>query len=349
MFFDDIETIKQIDPSNVIDQIRRIPDQILSAWQLGNSKKIPKWDDITHIVFIGVGESANSAAFVKAYIEPICARPVTIFRNYALPKWVQGSHVLVLGVSHSGNTVETLTAMETAHQRGCATLCLSSGGKLLAFAKQKALPYCQYFYEGHRAFAVGYVFGLTLAILYQAGFIPDQTAALVELDNNLKQLIQWNELSVPSPLNPSKRLAGQLINRAVLIIGADFLVPVARRWKNQINTTAKAWAQYDTIPEMNHNTQECVFYPEAVVEQLMVIFLRSPLLHPKNLERVDLTQKSFMLAGVGTDQVEGRGADLLSQIWTSVLFGDLVAYYLAIAYGTDPASIENIEDFMLHL
>jgi glucose/mannose-6-phosphate isomerase len=81
----------------------------------------------------------------------------------------------------------------------------------------------------------------------------------------------------------------------------------------------------------------------------MVIFLRSNLLHEQNQQRVDLTKKSFMLAGVGTDQVDGRGATLIAQLWTMVLFGDLVAYYLAIAYETDPALIENIEDFMLDL
>ncbi len=349
MLFDDIHKIKDIDPSNVIDQIRRTPDQIFSAWHLGISKNIPRLDQIYHIVFIGVGESANSAELVKVYIEPLCALPVTIFRNYELPKWVNGNHILVIGISHSGNTIETQTAMEKAHQRGCTTVTISTGGRLLDFAKENNSLHCQYYYDGHRAFALGYVFGLTLAILYKAGFIPDQKFELNELVKDLKSLIQHNELTIPSPLNPSKRLAGQLMNRSVLVVGADFLRPVAKRWKNQINTTAKAWAQYETIPELNHNTQECIYYPDAVVVQLMVIFLRSNLLHDQNLLRVDLTKKSFMLAGIATDQVEGRGDNLLSQIWTSVLFGDLVAYYLAIAYETDPASIDNIEDFKFNL
>lgn len=349
MFFDDIHKIKGIDPSNVIDQIRRTPDQIHTAWHLGISKNIPILHQIYHIVFIGVGESANSAELVKVYVEPLCEIPVTIFRNYELPKWVSGRHILVIGISHTGNTIETQTAMEKAHQRGCTNITISTGGRLLDFSKENNIPYCQYYYEGHRAFALGYVFGLTLAILFKAGFIPDQTGELDELVKDLKALIRHNELTIPSPLNPSKRLAGQLMNRSVLVVGADFLSPVAKRWKNQINTTAKAWAQYETIPELNHNTQECIYYPDAVVVQLMVVFLRSILLHEQNLLRMDLTKKSFMLAGVGTDQVDARGNNLMSQIWTTVLFGDLVAYYLAIAYETDPASIENIEDFKLHL
>jgi glucose/mannose-6-phosphate isomerase len=349
MLFDDIHKIKEIDPENVIDQIRRTPDQIYSAWHLGISKNIPRLDQIYHIVFIGVGESAISAELVKVYIEPLCALPITIFRNYELPKWVHGEHILVIGISHTGNTIETQTAMKKAHQRGCTTVTISTGGGLLDFAKENNTLHCQYYYEGHRAFALGYVFGLTLGLLHKAGFIPDQSMEIETLVKDLKQLVQHNELTIQSPMNPSKRLAGQLINRSVMVVGADFLSPVAKRWKNQINTTAKAWAQFDTIPELNHNTQECIYYPDAVVTQLMVIFLRSPLLHEQNLLRVDLTKKSFMLAGVGTDQVDGRGNTLLSQIWTSVLFGDLVAYYLAIAYATDPASIDNIEDFQLNL
>ena len=177
--------------------------------------------------------------------------------------------------------------------------------------------------------------------------MKDQEVKLKKLMSALKSQIKVCDFNVASPFNPAKRLAGQLIDRAVLIISAGFMEPVARRWKNQINTTAKAWAQYDMIPNLNHNTQDSLYFDGNVMQQLMVVLLGSGIFCDENKKRIDLTKQSFMLAGVGTDQVNGRGDDVLSQIWTTLLFGDFVAYYLAIHYEVDPASITGIEDFKL--
>jgi hypothetical protein len=32
-------------------------------------------------------------------------------------------------------------------------------------------------------------------------------------------------------------------------------------------------------------------------------------------------------------------------MWTMILFGDYVAYYLAMGYGVDPTPVEALEDF----
>ena len=58
-------------------------------------------------------------------------------------------------------------------------------------------------------------------------------------------------------------MAGQLIDRWVSVFGADLLAPVARRWKGQISEIAKAWGQYEDLPEADHNTLAGVINPEA--------------------------------------------------------------------------------------
>jgi glucose/mannose-6-phosphate isomerase len=35
----------------------------------------------------------------------------------------------------------------------------------------------------------------------------------------------------------------------------------------------------------------------------------------------------------------------LAHIWTSLHFGDYLAYYLAMAYDTDPTPVDMLEDF----
>ena len=52
-----------------------------------------------------------------------------------------------------------------------------------------------------------------------------------------------------------------------------------------------------------------------------------------------------MLEGMNTDHVDARGNTPLAQIWTTILFGDYMAYYLAMAYGVDPTPTHAMDDF----
>jgi len=60
------------------------------------------------------------------------------------------------------------------------------------------------------------------------------------------------------------------------------------------------------------------------------------------LLRSQLTRESFMLQGINTDVFEAPGETRLAQMWSAVQFGDYAAYYLALAYDTDPTAIEPI-------
>jgi glucose/mannose-6-phosphate isomerase len=52
-----------------------------------------------------------------------------------------------------------------------------------------------------------------------------------------------------------------------------------------------------------------------------------------------------MLEGLNTDVIDARGDSPLAHMWTLVLFGDYMAYYLAMAYGVDPTPIEALVNF----
>jgi glucose/mannose-6-phosphate isomerase len=77
----------------------------------------------------------------------------------------------------------------------------------------------------------------------------------------------------------------------------------------------------------------------------MTIFLRAPSDHPRNRLRSDLTRKAFMLQGMNTDYVDARGDTPLAHMWTTILFGDYMAYYLAMGYEVDPTPIKALVDF----
>jgi len=162
----------------------------------------------------------------------------------------------------------------------------------------------------------------------------------------MKQSQTHLRAGVPAATNPAKRYAGQLMDRWVTVMGAGLLAPVARRIKGQINEVAKAGANFEHLPEADHNTLAGLVNPEGVLmPHTMSFFLRAPSDHPRHRLRIDLTQKAYMTEGLNTDFMDARGDTALANMWTLILFGDYVAFYLAMAYGMDPTPVEVLESF----
>jgi len=147
----------------------------------------------------------------------------------------------------------------------------------------------------------------------------------------------------PVVQNPAKRMAGQLMDRWPILFGAGVLGPVARRWRTQINELAKAPAQFEEIPEADHNVVAGTAGPESLIGKTMAVFLRAPADEPALTRRIEATRHVLMVEGYNTDSIDGVGESRLAQQWTCLHYGDYAAYYLAMAYGVDPTPIPAIE------
>ncbi len=349
MIFDDLSIYPKYDRQNYQWHIQHLPDQLIDGWKLGMEHELVVTDSLKHIIVVGVGGSAIGADLVSNYVANRLAIPFTLIRDYELPAWAHGRSVLVIGSSHSGNTEEVLVALEQANRRNCTLVGISTGGKLEAFAEQMNFPFWKYKYTGQPRAAVGYSFSLILVLLYRLGAIPDPSDELHNAVQTMTAFEQKINPQTPTTQNLAKRMAGQLIGRWVSVYGAGFLAPVARRWKTQINELAKAWAQFDEIPEANHNTLCGTENPDPILPQIVALFLRSRFLHPRHQQRIEMTKREFMLQGLGTDFIDAEGDTPLAQLWTCLMLGDYIAYYLAMAYGVDPTPIEKLEKFKTEL
>jgi glucose/mannose-6-phosphate isomerase len=196
---------------------------------------------------------------------------------------------------------------------------------------------------------VGYSFGLLLALVARAGWIPDQEKMLRSTLETLHQQAQDIGSQSPVVSNPAKRMAGQMMGRWPTIVAGGFLAPVARRWRTQIAELAKAVAQFEELPEADHNMVAGVLEPEKLIGSTMVIFLRADTDHPRLASRVNATKRLLMVEGFNTDLIKARGDNRLAQQWSALHFGDYTAYYLAMAYGLDPTPIDAIEDLKQEL
>lgn len=343
MNLDDASSFDVTDPQNMLAAIDGLPDQLKIAWNLGQRLSLPSWEGIKQIVIVGMGGSAIGADLLTAYAVPHCPVPVMVVRGYDLPAWAHGPETWVIASSHSGNTEETLSAFDQASVSGCRILAICTGGKLATAALQAGIPLWQFDHKGQPRAAVGYSFGLLLAAFVRLGFLQNPEDDLRIAIEAMKTQQEQVKGTVPVERNLAKRLAGQCMNRWVSVIAPDFLEPVARRWKGQVSELAKAWGQFEVIPEANHNTLAGVVNPENLLTQMVVLFLQASKNHPRNQLRTQMTKEIMMLEGLGTDFVYAQGDSRLAQMWTLIHLGDYFAYYLAMLYGANPTPVEAIE------
>ena len=346
MNLDDLDLFQKIDTQNMLAQIDGLPDQLQQAWELGQTLPLPDFADIQNIVITAMGDSAVSAELVAASVFSSIHLPVTVHRGYGLPAFASGQQTLVICVSHSGNTEEVLDSFETAVKNDCSILVISTGGELTKRAFEKNIPAWKFDYEGLDTTAIAFPFGLLLALFSRLGFVPNPTTDVVEAISMMKRSQQHIRADVFAAKNPAKRYAGQLVGRWVTFVGTENLAPVARRWKTQINQLAKAGANFEIIPEANHNTLTATINPNQTLNaHTMTLFLRAPSDHPRNRLRSDLMRQAFMLEGLNTDVIDARGDSLIANLWTLILFGDYMAYYLAMAYRADPSEEDAFLNF----
>ncbi len=349
MNLDDLDRLRNLDPEDMLGHIQRLPDQLAQAWQIGQSLPLPTVDRIERVVICGMGGSAIGADLLAAYGAPLAPIPLVVWRNYGLPAFATGAGTLVVASSHSGNTEEVLSAFEEALRRGVRLLAISRGGALGSRALSAGVPWWEFEHDGQPRAAVGFSFGLLLALLARLRLVPDPAEEVKAAVAAMRQQQRELRADVPTVKNPAKRLAGQLMDRWVTVLGADHLAPVARRWRTQISEIAKAVAQFEELPEADHNLVAGVFHPASALTRTKVIFLSGGACHPRNLLRVEATRQVLMVEGFDTDVIEAPGEGRLAQQWTALHFGDYTAYYLAMAYGVDPTPVSAIEGLKARL
>ncbi len=330
------------DPENMRSHIDTLPDQLALAWHLGQTLPLPALGMLENVLIAGMGGSAIGGDLLASYVADLCPIPVFVHRGYDLPAWAQGPSTLVICSSHSGNTEEVLSAFDMALLRGCSLLSLSTGGNLADKAASAGVTAWIFDHQGQPRTAVGYSFGILLALFTRLGMLELTDATVTDAVAAMKSQQQHIGVDVSLSANPARRLAGQLVGRYISIFAAGSHEVIARRWKTQINELAKAWSQFEALPEADHNTLAGLLNPEEELTKIAAIFLKAPSDHPRNTLRLDFTRQQMMLAGMFIDEVRAKGESSLAHMWTLLHFGDYVAYYLALMYGEDPTPIEAL-------
>ncbi len=340
---DDHKIYSRVDPSEMRERIRELPEQCLKAWKQALSFKLsPDYSNIDKVIILGMGGSAISGDLLSSLSTYDNGILVLVNRDYDLPSYID-EKTLIIASSYSGMTEETLSSFNQALATPAKKLAITTGGRLKEIADQNGIPVFPVDYVSAPRAALAHSLFPLLAINQDIGLIKDQSNSVIEAIEVMKKLQDTIDENCSTNKNAAKQLAMMLYNHLVILYGAGFLVPVAQRWKTQLNENGKTWAFYEVFPELNHNAVIGYEYPKELAQKAFVVLLRSGHLHPRTLVRYDVTTELLGQANVGYKVINSMGESILSQMMSLVLFGDWVSYYLAILYETDPSPVKSID------
>ena len=339
---DNASDYRQYDKSGMLNHLHGFPEQCQKAWEKVNRFELPReYSKVSSVVIAGMGGSAIGGDIVRRLALAESKVPVWVHRDYGLPAFVD-ENTLVIASSYSGNTEETLSAFTASLGIGARKLAITSGGKLEDLAGKEGIPTFLIEYQAPPRAAFPHSFIPLLGILQKLNLLADKSADMQEsvdvLNNLSRDLIETTPLSS----NPAKQLATRLRGRIAVIYGAEILSEIAQRWKGEFNENSKAWAFFESFPELNHNAAVGYEFPIEVKDKMLVLILHSSLLGPRNLLRYEATAKLLAKAGISYELIEARGQSALAQMLSLVLLGDYSSFYLAILNEVDPSSTDAI-------
>lgn len=339
---DNLEEIKKLDKSNMLGSIEAFPDQCLQAWEEAPKIMVPPdYSNVKNIVVAGMGGSALGAHLIQSLYQNNGLKvPLQIVHDYHLPSYA-GENTLVLLSSYSGGTEETLSCAQEALQKRAKILGITTGGKLGEFLTQNNLP--GYIFDpkfnpcGQPRIGLGYSILGQMALFGQAGILSVKHD---EVANTIKVVKEENE----KLKEKAKAAALKIKDKIPIIIAAEFLSGNAHSLANQLNENAKAFGAYFLLPELNHHLLEGLKNP-PVAQNLVFIFLNSPLYSEKIQKRLNLTMEVVAKNGLNTMECVFSEGEKLSAALVTLLYGSYLSFFLSLSYKQDPSPIPWVDFF----
>lgn len=353
---DDLNNIRTLDKKNALDSIIQLPLQCKQAWDESFAISFPKnyYEDISNIVICGMGGSTYGARIVKSLYDgaEMTKIPLELVNNYWLPGYVN-SETLVILSSYSGNTEETISTAKEAKAKGSKIFGITSGGELANFLKTNNYP--SYIFNpihnpsGQPRIGVGYMVMGLIGILAKLGKIPVAAPEPEKITKFLEvQSTMFDAISFVST-NLAKQMALKLKDKIPVIITADFLEGAAYAIRNPFHETAKQFALYFTVPELNHHLLEGLSFPEGLNRLLFFIFIKSNIYDSRNIRRMQLTMEVIQKNNVESEIISLQGYSALTQVFELIQWGAWVTFYLAMLHNIDPSEIPWVDYFKIKL
>jgi len=353
MQLDDARMIARTDKGNVRDAIAALPAQVREAWQDASEVRIPRTHrDACEVVVAGMGGSALGAHLIQSVYGDQMEMAFSTTSDYRLPGSVGKWSVVVLS-SYSGTTEEVLACLKDAVRRKAKLMGITSGGPLArALRRLKAPAYI--FDPRHNPgnqprMGLGYMTAGTLALMNSLGALAVDGKEIIRLAGRLATAQERWAPEIPGRSNQAKLLARTLEGRIPIFIAAEHLVGNAHILQNQVQESAKRFANYFPLPEANHHLMEGLAFPKELKRLLTFVLIDSKLYAPRMRTRLVATAE--VLDRQGFDFHEFRPAEptRLGQAFETLAFGSALSFQMSMRAGVDPSDIPWVDFFKKRL
>ncbi len=298
---------------------------------------------VKNIVYLGLGASGLAGDLLQDILFDCLKVPFQVVGGYFLPGYCN-EETLIIASSYSGETEEIIAATKLAFQSKAQVLVVTSGGKLLQLAQENKSSLIKLPENFRSRHVLGLLFFPIYHFLGKNNFITNYQEDLTDLIKFIKEFSQRNNYPDFSGNVLSRSLAYSLENKIpVIYSSAPYLRSVSKSWKNEIEQKAKAIAIAGSIPEMNHNEIVGWEWNSDVVKNFVAVFLENKDVDPRILKRIEISKEIIKKRGVEVVEIYADGQTRLEKVFSLVLLGDWVSYYLALLYKKDPTEIENVD------
>jgi len=338
---DDVAALRELDAADMLGTVAALGEHVTAGYAAGLSTAgLPSLDDVTAVVFCGMGGSAVAGDVLRQTFRDRLPLPVDVNRSPILPAYA-GPHTLVLVSSFSGETSETLSAAREAVRRGCRMIAISSGGQLGSLCADNGIAVAPVPSGFQPRAALGHLTFAMLGALESAGLLPPIATDVDETVASLAHLIRGLGPEVPASDNPAKDLAAWLGDRTAVVWGAEGIGAVAAmRWKTQLNENGKVPAWNAAMSELDHNEVVGWVRPSGALQS--VIALRTDHEHPELAARFPLSADIARAAGGEVREVAVTGRAPLASLLSLVVIGDFASCYVGLRSGQDPTPVSAI-------
>jgi glucose/mannose-6-phosphate isomerase len=341
--------IRKFDKNNVLSSIENLPCQFEQVIQDFSKIQIPpNFFQVKDILINGMGGSGLGGHIVQSLFFDQLPVPLRVINSYTLPRSTN-QNTLYLLVSYSGSTEEPLATYQEAKKRKAKIFAITSGGKVAALAKKdKTLTYIftpRFNPSGKPRLGLGYTLAAQLLLLNKMKLLrfgsKQQSQAIKTLDQFNKVFSQVQKTSQ----NLAKKIAFKLYQKTPILVGSEFLIGSVHTFANQFNETAKTFATYFVLPELNHHLIEGLAFPKTNQRDLIFLLINSAFYLPKTQLRYQITEQVLVKNKIATLEYQPKSADKISQALEVLSLGSYVSFYLAILNKVDPSEIPCVDYF----
>lgn len=315
--------------------IDRFPAQLQEALEIGKASTMNPHDKPIHKIYVaGLGGSGIGGDFVAEMIKGECKVPYLVGKGYSIPAYIDENTMAIIS-SYSGNTEETLSAFDLLEKTGAKIVCIASGGKVIARAKEAGYDYIQVpgDWPSPRA-CLGFSLVQQIYVLEKLGFISPNISSQIKTSIDV---IKFDQDDIKAE---AKKIAAKLFGKTPIIYTTDRMESVAVRLRQQINENAKLLCWHHVIPEMNHN--ELVGW-KAKRDDVAVLYLRNKDDFKRNALRIDINKNIISKLSSTVIEAYSKGKSLTEKMLYFVNLGDWISWYMSELHGVDSIEVDVID------